>query len=344
MAFNNTEFSDHEVVAFCSDPDSSLRAIIALHSTRAGPAMGGCRIADYADTDAALTDVLRLSKGMSYKNIMANLPYGGGKAVIIANPRTEKTPAKFAAFARHVERLNGSYITGEDVGTTVADMELMRLTTAHVRGIPANGPGDPSPMTARGVFGGIRAAVSNVHGAADLDGITVCVQGLGGVGSHLACLLHEAGAKLLVADVDAARTEKAVAAFGATIVSAAECHAAKADVFAPCALGAVLNASSISEIKARIVAGAANNQLARETDGALLHTRGILYAPDFVINAGGVISTALEGPGFDPNELTDRVDRIADTLRLVFECADAERQPTSQIAVRMAEERLAAAG
>lgn len=342
MVFSASEFDNHETVAFCSDAESGLRAIIALHSTRAGPAMGGCRIAPYVDFNAALTDVLRLSKGMSYKNIMASLPYGGGEAVILADPRTGKTAEMLTAFARHIDQSADEFITAEDVGTSVADIELMRQTTPHVRGIPANGPGDPSPMTARGVFGGIKRAVAHRLGSSSLEGVTVCVQGLGAVGSRLVALLHEAGAKLLVADIDSSRVGATVASFGAIPVSASRCHAADADVFSPCALGAVLTTATISELRAPVVAGGANNQLHTDLDGEWLASRGVLYAPDFIINAAGVISTALEGPGFDPEELLRRVDGINETLKAIFERADAEGIPTNQVADRMAQERLSA--
>jgi leucine dehydrogenase len=340
MVREHPEFSEHEFVAFCQDPDTGLNAVIAIHDTNAGPAMGGCRMALYPRTEDALTDVLRLSKGMSYKNIMAGLPYGGGKAVIIADPRTDKTPALLAAFAAQVERLRGAFITGEDVGTTVGDIELMRRVTAHVRGIPANGPGDPSPMTARGVFGGIGVAVRRHLRSRDLRGIRVVIQGLGAVGMRLAAMLHEAGAVLIVSDTDPLRVDEAVARFGAMIAPAENCHAIEAEVFAPCALGGVLGDRTIPQLRVKIVAGAANNQLLTPMDGHRLAERNILYAPDYVVNAGGVISTALEGPSFDHSKLLHHVDRISDTLAEIFTLAEAEAQPTSAVADRLAKARL----
>jgi leucine dehydrogenase len=343
MIHTHKEFDSHETVAVCTDQESGLKAIIAVHDTNAGPAMGGCRIVPYPEFEQALTDVLRLSKGMTYKNIMAGLPYGGGKAVIIADPRKDKTPKLIIAFAHRVAQLGGTFITGEDVGTTVADVELMRQVTPHVRGIPQNGPGDPSPMTARGVFGGIEAAVQHRLGKGDLSGTSIIVQGLGAVGWALAELLHRAGARLIVSDVDGEKVERARKAFGAAAVDPGRCHAAAADVYAPCALGGGLNEQTIAEIQTSIVAGAANNQLATSQDGARLASRGVLYAPDFVVNAGGVISTALEGPGFDNAILLARVTGIATTLREIFARADLEKLPTSQVASELAKERLAEA-
>lgn len=343
MVTSHTEYDDHELISFCRDAEAGLTGIIAVHDTAAGPAMGGCRMATYRSVENALTDVLRLSKGMSYKNIMAGLPYGGGKAVIIADPRTQKTPQLLTAFARNVERLNGSFITGEDVGTTVADIQLMRRYTGNVRGIPENGPGDPSPMTALGTFHAIEAAVRHRLGASDLKDIRVVVQGLGAVGMRLAALLHDAGASLVVSDIDPARVEDATARFDATPALPTACHLVDADVYAPCALGATLNESNIAELRATVVAGAANNQLATPEDGRRLADKGVLYAPDYVVNAGGVISTALEGLSFNHDVLMLKVATIASTLQTIFARADHQQLPTSVVADRMAQERLAAA-
>jgi leucine dehydrogenase len=340
MVVDHPEYDDHELVAVCRNAESGLTAIIALHDTSAGPAMGGCRVARYPALDDALTDVLRLSKGMTYKNIMAGLPYGGGKAVVVADPRTEKTPALLRAFAQAVERLGGSFITGEDVGVTVADIETMRSVTSHVRGIPLNGPGDPSPMTARGVFRGIQTAAMRRLGAADLKGVRVVVQGLGAVGMRLAALLNEAGATLFVSDIEQRRIEEAAHRLGAIGVAANACHAIEAEVYAPCALGGTLSERTIAELRVQVVAGAANNQLATPEDGRRLAEREVLYAPDYVINAGGVISTALEGPSFDPGKLVAHVDMIPVTLAGIFARAAAEGLPTSVVADRVARERL----
>src|SRR5260221_904991 len=337
------EFDNLELVAFCCDAGTGLLAIIGIHDTSAGPAAGGCRIMRYATFADALADVLRLSKGMTYKAIMAGLPLGGGKAVILADPRKEKTPELLMAFAERVAWLGGTFITGEDVGTTVADIEVMRRVTPHVRGIPANGPGDPSPMTALGVLKGIEAAVKYQLRAHDLKGIRVIVQGLGAVGWRLSKLLRDAGAILIASDIDLERTEKARIQLDATIVPPDHCAAAEADVYAPCALGGILSQRTIADLRVSIVAGAANNQLATAEDGRRLADRGVLYAPDYVINAGGLISGALEGPSFDHAELLERVGQIPKTLRDLFTRAEAEKLPTSIVADLTAQERLAQA-
>jgi leucine dehydrogenase len=341
MFCDHKEFSNHEMVIVCRDEAAGLSALIAIHSTTAGPAMGGCRISAYQTEDEAITDVLRLSRGMTYKNVMAGLPFGGGKAVIVADPHTEKTPQLLRAFATRVDRLGGTFITGEDIGTTVTDIETMRAVTPHVRGIPENGPGDPSPMTALGVFAGIQAAVGHQLKIPNLKGVRVIVQGLGAVGMRLAKMLNDARARLIVSDIDHERVIRVCDRFGATAASPESCHAEEADVFAPCARGALLRKETIEDLRVSVVAGAANNQLATSRDGQRLMDRGILYAPDYVINAGGVISTALEGPSFDGTILLERVHRIADLLREIFHRADAEAIPTSVMADRMAEERLA---
>jgi leucine dehydrogenase len=337
------EFDNHELVAFCNDAEAGLSAIIAIHNTTAGPAMGGCRMMRYGTYNEALADVLRLSKGMTYKNIMAGLPYGEGKAVIVADPRKEKTPELLMAFAQQVARFGGRFITGEDVGTTVVDIEVMRRVTSHVRGIPENGPGDPAPMTALGVLKGIETAVKRRLKASDLKGVRIVVQGLGAVGGRLLTLLHEAGATLIVSDIDAERVEAARIQFSATAAPPHLCHVVEADVYAPCALGGTLSERTIADLRDSIIAGAANNQLATAEDGRRLADRGILYAPDYVINAGGVISGALEGPSFDRAELLKHVGCIADTLHEIFVRAEAEKLPTSMVADAMAQERLARA-
>jgi leucine dehydrogenase len=343
LGHGHEEFDNHELVAFCRDAGTGLSAIIAIHDTSAGPAAGGCRMMRYATFADALTDVLRLSKGMTYKAIMAGMPFGGGKAVILADPRKEKTPELLMAFAERVARLGGTFITGEDVGTTVADIEVMRRVTPHVRGIPANGPGDPSPMTALGVLKGIETAVKHQLRAHDLKGIRVIVQGLGAVGWRLSKLLRNAGAILIASDIDLELMEKARTQLGATIVPPDHSPAAEADVYAPCALGGTLSERTIGDLRVSIVAGAANNQLATAEDGRRLADRGVLYAPDYVINAGGLISGALEGPSFDHAELLERVGQIPKTLRDLFTRAEAEKLPTSIVADLTAQERLAQA-
>ncbi|WP_374629508.1 Glu/Leu/Phe/Val dehydrogenase dimerization domain-containing protein [Pannonibacter indicus] len=343
-AFDHPEFSGHEQVVFAHDRETGLRAILCVHDSRLGPALGGCRIWPYATTEDALRDALRLSRGMTYKNALAGLDLGGGKAVIIADPRKDKTPALMRAFGRHVARMNGSYITAEDVGVSAEDMEDVARETAHVRGTRATGLGDPSPYTALGVFAGIRAALAHVNGTDSLSGCTVSVQGLGHVGFDVARQLKAAGARLIVSDIHQPAVDRAVAELEAVAVSPAEAHAVKADVYAPCALGAVLNAVTIPQIKAKIVAGAANNQLATPADGQALKDRGILYAPDYAINAGGVISIALATPGGDDALVREKTLAIGTTLTRIFQRADAEGLTPETVADRLAEERLAAAG
>ncbi len=338
--FDHPEFRNHETVSFVCDPATGLKAIIAIHDTTRGPALGGCRVWPYGSTDEALTDALRLSRGMTYKNALAGLDLGGGKAVILADPRKDKTPDMMRAFGTYVERLSGSYITAEDVGVSPSDMEAVAERTAHVRGTSATGLGDPSPYTALGVFEGLKAAAAHAFGTSALNGITVSVQGLGHVGYDLCAHLHGAGARLIVSDIHAPAVDRAVAAFGATVVAPSEAHAAPADIFAPCALGGGLNARTIPDIRARIVAGAANNQLGHAADGAALKARGILYAPDYAINAGGVISIALARPGEADDLVREKTLAIGATLAEIFRRAEAEDLTPEAVADRMAEERL----
>lgn len=287
----------HERVLLAADEQTGLKAILAVHSTARGPAFGGCRFWTYDNELAALNDALRLSQGMSLKNALADLPFGGGKAVILkpASGQFDR-PALFAAFARAVQSLAGSYITAEDVGTTTADMLGMQQITPYVSGIPRAGAfgGDPSPKTAWGVFVSIRAGVRQVLGRESLEGVRVALQGLGAVGWHLAEFLHQAGAKLVVADIDTAKVARAVEQFGAQAVGVHEILAAEVDVVAPNALGATLNAQSIPALRAALICGAANNQLATAADGDALQARGITYLPDYLVNAGGIISVARE--------------------------------------------------
>ena len=296
-------FDGHEQVLSIDDEASGLKAIISIHDTRLGPALGGCRMWSYDSDKAALHDALRLSRAMTFKNALAGLALGGGKSVIIGDARTEKTPAKLLAFARALDSLEGRYLTAEDVGIGVADIELMRTVTAHVRGIPEGGVGDPSPHTAYGVFCGLKATAAIVLGSDDLAGVRVAVQGLGNVGSNLACLLHEAGAQLVIADIRQDAIDRAVDRFGAEVIEPDRAHAADVDIFSPCALGAILNARTIPQIRAKAVAGSANNQLETIDDGERLRQHGIVYAPDYVINAGGVIAIGHEGPDFDAEAL-----------------------------------------
>ncbi|WP_188862653.1 Glu/Leu/Phe/Val family dehydrogenase [Marinobacterium nitratireducens] len=345
--FSHPEFDNHEHLSFFSDPETGLRAIVAVHNTNRGPALGGCRMYPYASDEEALRDVLRLSKGMTYKSALANLDLGGGKSVIIGDPRAHKSEALMEAMGRFLEQLGGLYIAAEDSGTSVADLQVMGRRTRHVAGIapragfdgqPSNG--DPSPATAYGTFVGLQAAVQHRLGRGDLEGLTVAVQGIGNVGYRLARHLKEAGAKLYVHDVYAESVERAVDELGATAVSGDEILKLDVDVVAPCALGAVLNDDSIGKLQAKVVAGAANNQLAQSHHDAVLAGRGILYAPDFVINAGGIIDVCHERNGHDAAAVRAHVETIGDTLGEIFARAEHGSQPTGVIANQLAEERF----
>lgn len=338
--FSHPEFDGHEEIAFCNDADSGLKAIIAIHNTNRGPALGGCRMWPYESDDAALTDALRLSRGMTYKSALAGLNLGGGKSVIIGNPKTMKSEELFRAMGRFVDSLGGRYIVAEDVSISVADVEIMAKETEFFAGTPGGGAGDPSPSTAYGVYMGIRAAVAHRLNRASLSGLTVAVQGLGSVGWNLCRYLSDDGAKLIVTDIDTAAVTRAVEQFGATSVSTDAIYGVEADVFAPCALGAVINDESLKVLKTPVVAGSSNNQLAEPRHGLELHKRGILYAPDYVINAGGVINISYEGPSYDKDEAFAHVARIHDTLREIFKRSTAMGIPTYEAADRLAEERF----
>ena len=334
--FDHPEFDQHESVNFFDDPRSGLRTIVAVHSTALGPAAGGCRRWTYASDDIALTDVLRLSRGMTYKNAVAGLPFGGGKAVILATEMTPKSTQMFEAFGRAVESLNGRYITAEDVGISVDDMRIVRGVTRFVSGLPQSGNGaggDPSPWTALGVFQGIKAAAAARLGTKSLEGLRVAVQGVGHVGVYLCRMLHEAGAKLVIADVNNPSLRSVCETMPAELASPQDILFSDVDVLAPCALGNVLNAETIPRIRAKIVAGAANNQLATAADGARLADLGILYAPDYVINAGGVISVAHEYLGeSSEQQVRAEVSRIPLRLRDIFDEAAARKLPTNVLA------------
>ena len=341
--FSSRSFDEHEQVLFCRDAATGLRAIIAIHSTALGPALGGCRFWSYGSDVAALEDALRLSRGMTYKNAMAGLSFGGGKSVIMRDPTRGGSATLMQAFGRHIGNLSGRYITAEDVGTSPDDMEEIAKETSHVAG-RSDRSGDPSPVTAHGVLAGIRAAAEHRFGNGGLDGVRVAVQGLGSVGMALAGRLHEAGAKLTVTDISEIRVAEAAARFGATDVGPEGIYDADADIFAPCALGAVLNDGTVPRLRAGIVAGAANNQLAEDRHGEALRARGILYAPDYVINAGGVINISCELAGpYDPDTALAKVSAIGPTLTEVFRRAEAEGLPTNAVADMIARERLASA-
>jgi leucine dehydrogenase len=330
---------DHEEVAFMSDQPSGYRGIIAIHSTRLGPALGGTRLWPYASEDAALTDVLRLAEGMTYKAAAAGVPFGGGKAVVIADPQNIDRAALFRAHGRAVERLGGRYITSIDIGTSPDDMRHVRAETTHVGGLPSTG-GDPSPATARGVQRAIEAALHHARGTADLAGRTVAIQGCGHVGYHLARLLHAAGARLIASDTSLERASRVAREFNAEIVPAESIHTARTDVFAPCAFGGGLTADTIPTLQCAVVAGGANNQLLNETDGALLERRGIAYAPDFIANAGGLIYLCQEVAAWSPERVTRALDGIFDTVSEVFRLASSRGISSSAAAVQMARDRL----
>jgi leucine dehydrogenase len=326
------------------DQASGLEAIIAIHDTRLGPALGGCRFIHYASEEEAVVDALRLARGMTYKAALAGLDHGGGKSVIIKpHPRFDRT-ALFRAFGRFVEDLRGHYITAEDSGTSIEDMEVIRSVSKHVTGVdPAHGgSGDPSPFTALGVRRGIEACVHFAMGKSSLEGIHVAVQGVGHVGYHLCRELHAHGAKLTVADVDPLKAERAQREFGAGIAPLDDIFAVQCDVFSPCALGSALNPETVPRLRCRIVAGAANNQLAEPAMGAALMQRGIVYAPDYAINAGGLVNVAQEIQGYDADKSRSRTLRIYDTILEIIERARKAMTPTDIIANKMVEERLSA--
>lgn len=338
--FDHLEFRNHEQVLFCHDRDTGLSAIIAVHNTNLGPALGGCRMWPYQSHSAALTDALRLSRGMTYKNALAGLEHGGGKAVIIGDPNRDKSPALMRAFGRHVHRLSGTYRTAEDVGIAAEDMEQAALETPYALGITSSGLGDPSPYTAEGVLLGIKASVRHRFGADGLSGLSASVQGLGHVGYAVARHLHEAGVTLVVSDINDSQTRRAEADFGATVIAPDEAHRANVDLFVPCALGGGLNHITIPEIRAGVVAGAANNQLATDEDGARLMQHSILYAPDYAINAAGVVSIALARPKEPDTRVRAKMAEIDGTLTEIYTRAETEKQPTNHVADRLAEERF----
>lgn len=338
------ETEGHELVVYFYDKPTGLKAIIAVHSTKLGPALGGCRVWPYESEAAALNDVLRLSKGMTYKSAAMGLPLGGGKAVIIADPRKDKTPELWEAFGRAVDSLGGKYITAEDVGTDPEDLVVVHRVTEHVVGLPDTS-GDPSPVTAFGVFSGMQACLEYVFGNDDFSGRTVAVQGLGAVGMHLCRRLHEAGARLVVTDISQERVSQAVSEFGAQAVQPDDIYGVECDIFAPCALGAILNDETIPQLRASIVAGSANNQLAEPRHGDTLRDREILYAPDFIINGGGLINVfnELSPGGYDRERALARVAQIRDQVAEAIQLAVERGISTAAAAVELAERRLAGA-
>jgi leucine dehydrogenase len=334
--FEQNTNSEHEKVFIGREPEIGYRGIIAIHSTARGPAVGGTRLWNYATEAEALTDALRLSRGMTYKNALAALPLGGGKAVIIGDNKTLDREAIFTAHGRFVEALGGDFTTAEDVGTSPSDMEIVRRETSHVAGL-LTGTGDPSPYTARGVFRAIQAAAKHVWKSEDLSAVTVAIQGCGNVGYNLAKNLHAAGAKLIVSDIDVRKTRPLIEEFDAVVVETEAVAGVRADIFAPCALGGVINDRSIPQLRAQIVAGAANNQLLEDRHGEMLKERGILYVPDYAANSGGVFSGCVEVLGWKPEHVSKKVEEIYDTVLSILELATAENISTNKAADRIAE-------
>ena len=333
----------HEQVVLCHDPAAGYRGIIGIHSTVLGPALGGTRFWQYSSDQEAITDALRLSRGMTYKNAVAGLNLGGGKAVIIGDNRTPNRELIFRAHGRFVESLGGRYVTAEDVGTSPTDMDYIHMETDYVVGL-AGRSGDPSPVTAHGVFRAIQASAKWKWGKDDLAGKTVALQGCGHVGYFLAIELHAAGAKLIVTDIDPVLVDRVVQETGAKAVDVKDIYSVKAHIFAPCALGGIINDATIKQLKVQIVAGGANNVLLEERHGDELDKRDILYAPDYVANAGGVINVYSELAGWDTTRSLRKADEIYNTVLGVFEIAKADGIPTYRAADRLAERRLRSVG
>lgn len=343
ITFEKLYSMGHEEVVFFSDPSCNLKAIVAIHNTTLGPALGGTRMWPYATIDDAIEDVLRLSRGMTYKAAISGLNLGGGKAVIIGDPKKDKSEALFRAYGRFVESLNGRYITAEDVNTNVEDMEYIFTETANVTGVAEihGGSGNPSPWTARGVYRGMEASCTKVFGDRSLKGKIVALQGAGSVGCHLGRMLHEAGAKLFVTDINEANIARfKEVAPNAEVVGPEDIYDVKADIYAPCALGATVNDNTIDRLKVKIVCGAANNQLKENRHGDILKAKNILYAPDYLINAGGLMNVSIEFEGWSAEKSSKMVDRIYDTTLKIFKTSDEQNIPVYQATDLIAEQRL----
>ncbi|MGM0555572.1 MAG: Leu/Phe/Val dehydrogenase [Myxococcota bacterium] len=342
--FDYAEELDYGELHFRVNPKTGLRAIVALHNLQLGPAIGGCRFIEYDSTDAAVKDAMRLARGMTYKAAITDLPHGGGKSVLMRpkNLTEEQRTAIFQEFGAFIDGLNGQYITAEDSGTKVADMDLIHEQTEHVLGYSADegGSGDPSPVTARGVLHGIEAAAKFRYDRDNLEGLTIAIQGVGNVGRHLAGDLHERGAELIITDVNKDAVNHCVSAFGAEAVEPDAIFGVDCDIFAPCALGSAINDDTLPQLRCDIVAGAANNQLAEARHGEALRARDILYAPDYAINAGGLIFVAASRAGDSSDFSRRKTEGIYDTMLAIFERADRESLPTNVIANRIVEEKL----
>ena len=341
--FETISKRNHEQVIYCNDPSSGLKAIIAIHSTALGPALGGCRMYPYKNEEDALIDVLRLSKGMTYKASIANLNLGGGKAVIIADPKKDKSEVLLRSFGKFVNSLNGKYITAEDVGMSVHDMEYIRMETKHVTGIKRamGGSGDPSILTALGVYIGMQAALKKKLNIISMKDLKVGVQGLGKVGYYLCNHLKDAGAEIYGYDIDKSKLNKAIEDFGLIPISNDELLSMDLDIFSPCALGAIINPTSIKTLKCSVIAGAANNQLEKESrDSKLLLKKGIMYVPDYVINAGGLMNVANELQGYNQEKALYQVKGIYYILMRIFEYAIANNISALEAANHLAERRI----
>lgn len=341
--FDKPAFAGHESVHHFFDAKTGLRAIIAIHSTALGPAAGGCRMWNYATSDDAFVDALRLSEGMSYKNAMADLPLGGGKAVIWGNSKTDKTPELFRALGRAIATLNGRYWSAEDVGVSVHDMAHAAGETKYVAGLPSGkaASGDPSPVTARGVFLGIKTAALRAFGTDDLNGRHVALQGVGHVGAYVCGHLSKAGAKLTITDVNQEALDTVSRETGASVVAPNEIYDVAADIFSPNALGAIINPETLPRLRAKVIAGGANNQLSTPDMGEKVKERGILYAPDYVINGGGIINVAAEISGvYDSAWVDGKVTRLVATLGEVLDQAQREGRATNRVADAIARQRI----
>lgn len=337
-----SEHGEHEQVVYCRDKKSGLKAIIAIHNTTLGPALGGTRMWQYDSDEEALVDVLRLSKGMTYKAAAAGLNLGGGKAVIIGNPKTDKSESLFRTFGAYVNSLKGKYVTAEDVGTTVRDMEYVYMETPYVTGIPValGGSGDPSPYTAHGVLMGIKATVETKLKTKSLKGVRFSVQGLGNVGKNLTKYLREEGAEVVATDIDAEVCKRISQEYGVKIVAPDEILSQEVDVFAPCALGAVVNDQTIEQLRCKAIAGGANNILKEERHGVALQELDILYAPDYVINAGGLMNVFVELEGYTEQRAVEKTNKVYDNLMKVFQIAEERNVPTFEAANILAEKRI----
>ncbi|GGG31518.1 leucine dehydrogenase [Dokdonia pacifica] len=343
--FGQLSFNDHEQIVFCNDKDTGLKAIIGIHNTVLGPALGGTRMWNYATEWDALNDVLRLSRGMSFKSAITGLNLGGGKAVIIGDAKTQKTPELMKRFGEFVHSLSGKYITAEDVGMETADMDLVREVTPYVTGISESkgGAGNPSPITAYGVFMGMKAASKYAYGSDNLEGRTVLVQGIGHVGEVLVEHITNEGGKVIISDINEARLEEVSAKYGAEIYRGDDVYNTPVDIYAPCALGATINDHTIQKLQAKVIAGAANNQLADENlHGALLQKQGIVYAPDFLINAGGIINVYAELENYGKQEIMRKTENIYDTTLEILRTAETSHITTHQAALKIAVERIEA--